>query len=144
MHWRLRKCDENFLIKQTKFGSKHTCVQIQNTINSKTQSAKSDLKHSQKKNTIESKFHQREHQMSRKLFILTQQVSTFLTGIFFILVRAKFLRSKRQTNDSDTKVAIWEEPILRTCQFEPSPLFTLTSPAFVSKYQLRKLGSLAK
>ena len=46
MHWRLRKCDENFLIKQTKFGSKHTCLQIQNTITSKTQSAKSDLKHS--------------------------------------------------------------------------------------------------
>ena len=45
MHWRLRKCNENLLIKQTKFGSKHTCVQIQNTINSKTQSAKSDLKH---------------------------------------------------------------------------------------------------
>ena len=45
---------------------------------------------------------------------------------------------RRQTNDWSSKVAIWEEPILRSCQFEPSPLFALTSPAFVEKYLVEK------
>ena len=140
MHWRLGRCDEKFLIKQTKFSSKHTCaymhiciyMQTQHSINSKTQSAKSNSKQMlAKKQTQYSPVNTTKESIREKF--QSRPIKNSCVGpcsLCFVMVQNPGHSQLFHycQNGANFNVAIWEEPIFFTWQRKP--LFTLNSPVF--------------